>query len=71
MADPPADRRQGERRELPRVPKVECPLCHEYFSEVIDTRGVRRIRRCECGAKFSTVEVLEYPTASVNKSAQP
>lgn len=47
------------RRRAPLVPKFLCDFCgYETVSDVLDTRGPRRRRRCrECGDTFPTVEV--------------
>lgn len=57
-----ADRGTPERRKEPRrLPKFECPRCHEWDTEVKEGRphhqGYRRIRACvRCGFRFTTME---------------
>ena len=53
--------REPEPQKPPRVPKVRCPHCGEWESQVKDGRpaseGYRRKRKClACGKLYFTLE---------------
>lgn len=71
MTEP--DRRSGEERRhdargpdrRKRQPKIQCPYCAEWDSDVIDSRpsdvGTRRRRKCRvCKKSYSTLEVVDH-----------
>ena len=56
-----ADRRQEDDRRERGQPKVACPKCASWMSDVkdgrADPRGYKRTRKCrDCGHRFQTFE---------------
>lgn len=49
---------------------MRCPQCHGTSLSVAETRpdpeGIKRIRVCECGARFVTMEKFEKLTKKFN-----
>ncbi len=48
---------------------MQCPFCQSW-SEVSETRGTRRRRRCANGHRFSTqeVQVIDFGRCAVNNN---
>lgn len=64
--DPPAPAGPGMSetpKRDPNGPKIPCPKCQSLHSRVVDSRyseqGQRRRRECECGYRYSTIEVVD------------
>jgi transcription elongation factor Elf1 len=68
------DRRSGEDRRthtrggrrISDVEKTACPACGSRYSCVVDAKGERRRRQCECGFRYNTIERIENPISGVD-----
>ena len=45
---------------------MECPRCSKV-TKILETRGLRRYRRCTCGVRFTTVETVDIGSQTVRK----
>ena len=57
----------------PLIPKIACPFCGAYESQVKDTRplgdGIWRRRQCHhCGKRYSTREFCTTPKAHISST---
>lgn len=62
------ERRKADRRRTRNGPKIPCPACGHYESDVVSTKTMgatdddayRRMRQCkECHARFTSIERVE------------